>query len=440
MHHRRSDRARLGRRLWGWVRIVGAAAILALGLSVTPLLFQQSGSGLSSVLACGLGNTPTMLANGNPALMYPVPTNVNVPADEPVGTFALNYAAGSSITFAEDFSNMVGAPAPSTLKWRWSFGDGSSASEQIAPSHTFTKAGRYAVRSQIWDSGSNAWTDFDSSWIDVSPSALANPPVARGTASATAVVQGGKITFDATGSHAVVGSHVTYEWNFNDASTASGIHVTHEFDITGKGFVALIVTDDRGARSVARIDIAVLTDPSQVPTANLTSTTSNPVTGSPVAFDASGSTPDSVGDNIVQYNWDFGDGTQTTTQSPTTTHIYAKTGTYRVAVQAVDDKGTPAQAVIGVTIGTPSPTWIPYAIGAIVALLLIAGIVWVVRGQIRQARVERERAAMMELRRAKRVPQGGVRPGDPRWGDPRTGARRRDASRTSAGRSTRRRP
>ena len=408
--------------------VVSSAAVLALALSVAPLLLHQAGWSASvgsvrSALACGLGNTPTMLANGDPALLYPVPPNVNVPADQPIGVFALNYASGGAISFAEDFSNMFGAPAPSSLKWRWIFGDGSADAQQVAPSHTFAKAGKFAVRSQIWDQGSNAWTDFDSAWIDVIPAALANPPVARATASATAVVQGGQITFDATGSHAVVGSQVTYEWNFNDASTAKGSYVTHEFDIAGKGFVALTVTDSRGARSVARINIAVLTDQSQIPTATLNTSTSSPVVGKPVSFDASDSTSDGSGDPLVQFNWDFGDGTQASTQSAVTTHVYTHTGSYRVAVQAVDSKGTPAQTVIGITVGTPPPAWIPYAIGAAILLVLASGIFWLVRAQLRQARIEHERMAAMELRRAKRIPRAGVRPGDPRWGDSRGGNR-----------------
>lgn len=435
----RAESAESGTRLplWGRVvrvvRLLSVAAVLALALSLAPLLLHRGAGGhVDSALACGLGNTPTMLANGDPALLYPVPPNVNVPADQPIGIFALKYAAGQPISFAEDFSHMIGAPAPSSLKWRWTFGDGSDATEQMIPSHTFAKPGSYAVHAQIYDTSSNAWTDFDSAQIQVIPSAIANPPVARATASATAVVQNGTITFDATGSHAVVGSHLTYEWNFNDASTATGSHVTHAFTIAGKGFVALMVTDDRGARSVATINIAVVTDPGQLPSASLTSGTSNPVTGQPVAFDASGSTPDTQGDAIVQYAWDFGDGTQTTTQSALTSHTYAHTGNYRVAVQAIDDKGTPAQAVYVITVGTPLPAWLPYVIGAVIALALLIGIAWVVRGQIKQARIERERAAMMQLRRAKRIPQGGVRPGDPRWGDPRSRDRTGATSYTAA--------
>jgi PKD repeat protein len=450
-----SSRARLSRRLVHVARVVGGAAVLALVLSIAPLLMQiQSDLGVSgwsvrSALACGLGATPTMLANGDPALLYAIPPSVNIPIDQPLGIFALTYAAGNTVNFAEDFSNIPGAPAPSTLGWRWSFGDGSAASAQTQtgssfkwPSHTFAKAGRYAVRSQIYDPTTSTWVDFDSAWIDVAPASLPNPPVARATATVTAVQIGHTISFDAAGSHAVVGSQLTYQWNFNDASTADGSRATHEFDIPGKGFVALIVTDSRGARSVARINIAVVQNQSQIPTANLTSATASPAVGQSVAFDASASAPDSQGDSLVQYIWDFGDGTNATTQTAMTTHVYARAGAYRVAVQAVDNQGTPAQAVINVLVGAVGSStaqsgpvqaavarWLPYGLGALLVLLLAGGVFWVVRGQMRQARLEHERAAMLELHRAKHIPRAGVRPGDPRWGEPREGSRTSGANR-----------
>ena len=71
-------------------------------------------------------------------------------------------------------------------------------------------------------------------------------------ASAEGVAIGGSVRFDAAGSHAQVGSTLTYFWNFNDGATATGPQATHTFAAPGKGFVALIVTDGRGARAASR--------------------------------------------------------------------------------------------------------------------------------------------------------------------------------------------
>jgi len=61
----------------------------------------------------------------------------------------------------------------------------------------------------------------------------------------------------------------------------------------------------------------------------------------PVRFDASASSdPDG---SVRRYRWDFGDGADTTTTSPTTTHAYATAGEYEVTLRVTDDEGCSAQ-------------------------------------------------------------------------------------------------
>ena len=45
------------------------------------------------------------------------------------------------------------------------------------------------------------------------------------------------------------------------------------------------------------------------------------------------------GRTIRTYAWDFGDGTQKTTTSPTTTHDFVKAGAYTVTLVVTDDAG-----------------------------------------------------------------------------------------------------
>ena len=75
-----------------------------------------------------------------------------------------------------------------------------------------------------------------------------------------------------------------------------------------------------------------------------------------VDFDASGSFDADSQDTIVQYIFDFGDGTENTAQaSPTTSHTYATTGFYNATVRVRDSRGlargTAAAKVIEVTEG-----------------------------------------------------------------------------------------
>jgi len=77
------------------------------------------------------------------------------------------------------------------------------------------------------------------------------------------------------------------------------------------------------------------------PTAAIAITTPTPRSNQPVTLDASGSTDREAGSGggIVQYRWNFGDGTGETTSSPTVTHTYRESGTAVVQLVVVDRQG-----------------------------------------------------------------------------------------------------
>jgi cysteine-rich repeat protein len=72
--------------------------------------------------------------------------------------------------------------------------------------------------------------------------------VARFTESSTTVTLGGSITFDASSSTAE-GSIVSYEWDFGDGTTDTGMTVTHSYSTTGTFTVKLTITDIEGAKA-----------------------------------------------------------------------------------------------------------------------------------------------------------------------------------------------
>lgn len=69
------------------------------------------------------------------------------------------------------------------------------------------------------------------------------------------------------------------------------------------------------------------------PTAYFTYTITNPDTGGPVVFTNGSTDPDG---DIVEYLWDFGDGTTSTEENPT--HQYSSGGTYTVTLTVTDSK------------------------------------------------------------------------------------------------------
>ncbi|MBI5311324.1 MAG: beta-propeller fold lactonase family protein [Actinobacteria bacterium] len=82
--------------------------------------------------------------------------------------------------------------------------------------------------------------------------------------------------------------------------------------------------------------------PAQAPTSTqLKITRRGP--GENSAFDATGST--GGGNAIVDYTWDFGDGTTAVTTTPTTRHKYKKAGIYPVSVAVKDSDGCSASRI-----------------------------------------------------------------------------------------------
>lgn len=324
--------------------ILSIALLLALTLAVgTPPLLGQT----SLAWACGLANTPTMMANNDPAI--PTPVTPTSDPNQPVGFFPGDYASNQQITFTEDLSAVINAPPKESLQWRWDFGDGSTSASGSAPQHTYKSAGSYAVHTSIYDTVTKSWIDFDSATITVLAKSWDNPPIAKATSDKTLVAIGDTVTFDATGSKAQVGSIVSYTWNFGDTQEGEGPHITHTFTIAGKAQVTLMVKDSRGALSTASVPIQVA---QSIPKVHLQTSATSAQVGQDITFDAQ--VQAQPGDPITKYIWDFGDQTpQQTTTAGQVSHHYAKAGHYQAQVQAIDSQNVPGTATIDVTIQTP---------------------------------------------------------------------------------------
>jgi PKD repeat protein len=401
---------RRGRLGWAarWLRTLALAGLLALGLAaLAGGALPGQLSAYETLRACGLGASATMVANDAPALAY---QQSKIAQGVPLGIFALNFQTHQKITFYDDLSRVANAPDPNTVHWKWDYGDGSAPGYAYKSAHTYSAQGAYTVTVYIQDPVTGDWGDpFDHAVLHVATSAIANPPVAMARALTSPVIaMGNKITFDATGSHPVVGSKLTYDWNFGDFTVASGPRVTHEFDQQGHGLVTLTVTDSRGAKAIAQVPVVIVQ--SLQPASVTASPTSAPV-GTTFSFDASRTQPPSG--EAVAVAWDFGDGSSMmTTQTPTISHIYTKPGHYTVTVAVYGQQDTvgavttlPVTAIAvasatraSATVGLPLPL-----IGGIVALVaaaLVGAGVWATR---RRLALEREAQARMELARARRV-------------------------------------
>jgi PKD repeat protein len=223
--------------------------------------------------------------------------------------------------------------------YAWNFGDGSTGSGATV-SHTYVRGGTYLVELTVTD-GAGA-TSKGSQLVQVAP----EPPNEAPAAAFTSSVADLRVSVDGSTSADSDGSVVSYDWDFGDGSTGTGVAATHDYSAAGTYPVRLTVTDDDGATDTVEQAVTV-TAPrvNQAPTAAFTSTASDLT----VAVDASGSTdPDG---SMASYAWDFGDGSTAT--GVTSTHAYGAAGTYTLRLTVTDNDGASAVTERAVTVGAP---------------------------------------------------------------------------------------
>ena len=115
-----------------------------------------------------------------------------------------------------------------------------------------------------------------------------------------------------------------YVANYNDLGASVVTPINLQTNIAGTP-----ITVGSGPQSVA-------ITPDQAPVALFTATPGP--AGSSSSFDASASTV--TNGAIVDYKWNFGDGSTADTTTPTTTHTYAAAGDYTVTLTETDTAGT----------------------------------------------------------------------------------------------------
>ena len=123
----------------------------------------------------------------------------------------------------------------------------------------------------------------------------------------------------------------SYDWDFGDGNTSSGVTTSHTFYGVNTYTVTLTVANGtENATATTTIDVSAAT--TILPTAAFTATPTSGETPLSVNFDASSST------NTTSYNWDFGDGNIST--GVTTSHTFYGVNTYTVTLTATNVNGT----------------------------------------------------------------------------------------------------
>jgi len=144
-------------------------------------------------------------------------------------------------------------------------------------------------------------------------------------------IEGQPITFDGSGSYDQDGGTIiSYEWNFGDGNTDTGVNPVHTYAQEDTYTVTLTVTDDDGLTDT-NSTTAIISD--REPNADFSGTPRSGNSSLTVNFtDLSSSY-----DGIVSWLWNFGDKETSDEQNPT--HTYTNLGTYTVSLTVQESDG-----------------------------------------------------------------------------------------------------
>lgn len=142
-------------------------------------------------------------------------------------------------------------------------------------------------------------------------------------------IEGTVIEFDGSGSYDSDGTIVSWLWDFGDGESSTEQNSTHTYSQDGTYKVSLLVTDDIGETNEVKTS-AEITDLD--PTADFSASPSSGDEPLSVTF----SDISTSYDEIISWEWDFGDGQTSTEQNPT--HVYNE-GVYSISLTIEEEDG-----------------------------------------------------------------------------------------------------
>jgi hypothetical protein len=132
------------------------------------LLATLLAGGTGPATACVIDGIPSLSANGHLAAK-----NLHVPEHASFLTwspFVIRQAfrRGTPVRLSEDRRKLKNVLAPAGLhsQWRWTFGDGTSATGGTA-THNYRRAGTYRVMVAAYFAAYRAWVPFDSVMLTI---------------------------------------------------------------------------------------------------------------------------------------------------------------------------------------------------------------------------------------------------------------------------------
>lgn len=212
----------------------------------------------------------------------------------------------------------------------WNFGDGNTTTVRTSiVTHHFSTRGNYDVNLTVKDN-----LGLTNSTVETIIVSAIGPPVAAFTWTPMKPEASEPVLFDASNSTPNGGEIVSYVWDLGGEVTKveSEPHVIHVFQTFGNYTVVLNVTDSEGESGIAVNVIRVI----EPPVADFIFDPMTPRACTIVTFNASISV--SRGGCIINYEWNFGDGSPVEF-GMVVTHRFLNIGEQNVSLNVTDSEG-----------------------------------------------------------------------------------------------------
>jgi PKD repeat protein len=201
--------------------------------------------------------------------------------------------------------------------------------------HTYGPGTFTATLTVIDDDGASVMTSVQ---ID---STVNQAPVAVASATPTSGLAPLEVELSSAGSDDPDGTIVSYGWDFGDGSPVSADpNPTHTY-AAGTWTATLYTIDDEGGIGTATVEIVSNLAPTAVAESDVTEG------DGPLEVSFTGSNSTDPDDEVVSYEWDFGDGATSTDADPT--HTYAP-GIWTATLTVTDSRGATSTDTIEIDV------------------------------------------------------------------------------------------
>lgn len=234
--------------------------------------------------------------------------------------FQANFSADTLSGCVPVVINFTNTSTPDTnVNYFWDFGNGTTSNLKN-PSTIYVTPGQYTVSLTISDS-LNENTIIRENFIEVFGSPVADFSISENN---------GCLPFSVSPQNNSVqssGEIIYWLWSFGDGYYSEEENTNHIYDNIGNYTISLYIEDENGCNNqITKNNIVNVHQPVALFNAdNLFSCNQTLTTN----FENL-----SYGDSVLYYNWNFGDGTNSTIENPT--HNFTDTGEFNVSLEVTD--------------------------------------------------------------------------------------------------------